>query len=216
MIAEEDKIKHRESHGLRRSKGRLYNIWTHIKCRCLDPKDKHYKNYGGRGIKMCSEWKYSFSTFVNWAEQNGYKPELTIERINVDGNYTPENCKWATRYEQNRNKRDNVFITFNGETLCRADMAKKYGLSNTALKYRLAHGWSLEDALLTKPGERRGNRVFLTFKGITLPFCKMAEHYGLKPTTLKARLKYGWSLEDALTKTVNSFTNKKTKLCSKQ
>ena len=202
MRAEKDKIKHREKHGLRYVEKRLYNIWSHIKCRCFDPKDKYFKNYGGRGINMCDNWKYSFSSFVTWAKQNGYSSELTIERINVDGDYTPGNCRWATRREQNRNKRDNIFLTYNGETLCLSDMANKYGVSYQNLRYRLKKGWSIEAALFTKPKEVTSNHVFLSFNGITLPFCKMAEHFGLKPTTLKARLNYGWSLEDALTKQV--------------
>ncbi len=84
---------------------RLYRIWTSMKTRCTNPKSKTYDYYGGRGIGICSEWMDDFSTFHNWAINNGYAEELTIDRINGDRNYSPDNCRWATWHEQRINQR---------------------------------------------------------------------------------------------------------------
>lgn len=188
----------RESHGGHGS--RLYTIWAHMKSRCLDPDGDCYQHYGGRGISICDEWKDSFAAFSKWARANGYADNLSIDRIDCNGNYEPSNCRWVTQQEQLRNTRRTKLITFGGETLCMKDMARKYGVDPVTLRLRLLRGWSIEDALTKKPGEKRGNRKYITFNGLTLPFNKMAEHFGLKPATLCFRLKQGMTLEEALTK----------------
>lgn len=90
-------------HGLSRS--RLYNIWQAMKTRCYNKNHKFYKDYGGRGIKICKEWQHDFMSFREWAVNNGYKDSLTIDRIDVNGNYEPSNCRWVTMSVQNKNKR---------------------------------------------------------------------------------------------------------------
>lgn len=90
---------------------RLYSIWINMKTRCYNSKATGFQNYGGRGIRVCDEWRNSFKAFYEWSIANGYRDNLTIERISVNGNYEPNNCKWADVYEQASNKRNNVLVS---------------------------------------------------------------------------------------------------------
>lgn len=119
-------------HGMRYSK--LYNTWLNIKNRCYNKNNPHYKNYGERGIVMCKEWSDDFVNFYNWAKESGYQDILTIDRIDNNYNYEPSNCRWVNRKTQNRNKRSNHFITYNGLTLCLTEWAEKIGVNEPALR----------------------------------------------------------------------------------
>ena len=125
-----------------------YSIWRAMKSRCRGLNSVAFKYYGGRGIKICQEWSNNFVTFF---ADMGERPsdKHTLERINNDGDYKPSNCRWATRAEQNRNKRDTRLLTFRGETRCVTDWAKTLGISTGGLFYRLRHNWSIERALTT-------------------------------------------------------------------
>lgn len=103
-----------EHHNMRKSK--LYGVWNSMKNRCYNPNVTRYKNYGGRGIKVCDEWASSFSCFSKWAFESGYKEGLTIDRIDANGNYTPQNCRWVDIKSQQSNRTNNLLIEIDGET----------------------------------------------------------------------------------------------------
>lgn len=105
---------------------RLYTIWCHMRHRCENAWDKAYKYYGNRGISVCDEW-HNYSVFKEWAYKNGYAEHLTLDRIDVNGNYCPENCRWATKKEQNLNKRTTVRIEYNGEIKTESEWADILG-----------------------------------------------------------------------------------------
>lgn len=132
------------------SKTRLYRIWGAMKKRCLNPNVHEYQNYGGRGITVCKEWLEDFCSFREWALQNGYKDHLTIDRIDVNGNYEPSNCRWATRKEQNNNRTTNHYLTFDGKTMNIASWAKEIDIKESILRQRIRDGWTTARAL-TQP-----------------------------------------------------------------
>lgn len=134
------------THG--RSKSRIYHIWFSMKSRCHKVKAPDYSRYGGRGIIVCDEWRNSFQAFYDWAIANGYQEDLSIDRINNNGNYCPENCRWVDSNVQNNNTNRNHYVTYNGETLTIAQWSKKCGISKNTLHSRLTrYGWSIERAL---------------------------------------------------------------------
>lgn len=135
---------------------RLYKILHKIKFRCYNPKYPQYHYYGGRGIKMCQEWLDSFDAFKEWALSNGYDESLSIDRIDVNGDYEPGNCRWATAKQQSRNKRNNIMIFHDGETKCLAEWCEKYNLNYpTILKRIRQHGWDKEKAITTPIRQKR-------------------------------------------------------------
>jgi hypothetical protein len=139
---------HNRTHGESRS-ARLYRIWTGMKTRCDNPSRKAYPQYGGRGISVCSEWANSYEAFRDWALRSGYADDLSIDRIDNNGNYEPANCRWATREQQSNNRRSNRLITANGATKTMAEWARESGIRYTIIYKRLKHGWSEEKAVLT-------------------------------------------------------------------
>lgn len=128
----------------------IYNTYSGMKARCYNIQDQAYNNYGGRGIKMCDEWKNDFMTFHDWAMENGYNDTLTIDRIDVDGNYSPDNCRWATRKQQARNRRSNLNYTINGVTHCLKEWCEIYDINYQLVWDRLKRGWNLLKALTLK------------------------------------------------------------------
>ena len=127
----------------------LYKKWHEMKKRCNNKNCKDFPNYGERGIRVCEEWEHNFQAFYDWSISSGYEDGLTIDRLNVDGNYSPDNCRWATKKEQNNNKRTNHYETYNSETLTLAQFAEKYGISYHKLRNRIRHGWTIEKAIET-------------------------------------------------------------------
>ena len=132
-----------------KNKSRLYDIWRHIIIRCEDHKCRAYPRYGGRGIKICEEWKNDYESFKKWSEDNGYNDTLTIDRIDNNQGYNPSNCRWATRKEQQRNKTNNRLIEYNGETKCIGEWVEILGIRENVLRFRIENGWSIERAFTT-------------------------------------------------------------------
>ena len=119
------------------SGSRLYDIWRGMKKRCRVTSTQSYKHYGAKGIDICDEWHDSYEVFKEWAIKNGYKDDLTIERIDSKGNYNPENCKWADWFEQANNRSNNIRMDYKGEKLTLSQIAKKMNISQQLLQYRL-------------------------------------------------------------------------------
>lgn len=145
-----------------KSRTRLYNIWKMMRKRCNNPNRSDYKYYGGRGIKVCEEWNSpaGYDRFKDWALNNGYKEYLTIDRINPDGDYSPENCRWITMRAQAFNKREFkkemspkemriITLTYKGETLTIGEWAKRLNMDHHILRRRINRGWPTERIIET-------------------------------------------------------------------
>lgn len=182
---------------------RIHNIYHKIKRRCYNEKEPRYKDYGGRGIVMCDEWLNpvdGFDKFVDWAFANGYRDDLTIERIDVNGNYCPENCKWITLKEQGFNQRRTLWVDYKGEHIQLRKLCSRLGKSYDTVHDRVyKRGWNLERAL-SEPSQQEDS------------FLKKCKEHGLNPRTVKDRIeKFGWSEERALnTPTIGRGANKNT------
>lgn len=132
-------MKGNPTHGKRHT--RLYIIWTGMKARCYNENSIEYKRYGFRGISICEEWKNNFEAFYDWAVENGYEEKLTIDRIDVNGNYEPSNCRWSTTLEQGCNKRNNHFLTVDGETKILSQWEREFNIhSSTMSNWLRRHG----------------------------------------------------------------------------
>lgn len=136
-------------HGMHKT--RLNSIWNGMLDRCRRKNNSAYKHYGARGITVCKEWASGFINFYTWAMANGYKDDLSIERVDVNGNYDPSNCRWATKEEQALNKTTSHFITYNGVTKTVTEWARDIGMNyNTLLNRINTYKWPIEKAM-TEP-----------------------------------------------------------------
>lgn len=145
-------IRRNFKHGcsLRGKRDPLHGVWSSIKTRCYNQNAKSYRDYGARGVGMCEAWRESFTAFQDWAVASGYVPrKLTIDRRDSAGNYEPENCRWITRQEQNRNRRVHRMVTAFGETKCAADWGddERCVVRTRTLRERLREGWEPERAI---------------------------------------------------------------------
>lgn len=169
----------KSSHGL--TDHRLYTIWSGMKSRCLNPKQLSYKNYGGKGIKICEEW-LDFQKFYDWAINNGYDDKLTLDRIKSDKDYKPSNCQWATFKEQIDNRIISINITAFGETKNASDWSldERCNCSYWTLLYRIKQEWDSEKAITKKSpkGKDDNFRRYKTFyKFIEQKYPKLIEEY---------------------------------------
>lgn len=135
----------------------LYRSYHDMIDRCTLPTKSNFKHYGGRGIKVCDEWKDEYLTFYEWAIANGYQEGLQLDRIDNDGDYCPGNCRWADKVTQENNKRTNHRIEFNGENHTVTEWARIKGLRKGTILGRIKRGWSIEEVLNAPLGQRRTN-----------------------------------------------------------
>lgn len=169
---------------------RIYQIWSNMKKRCENPKATFYDEYGGRGITFCEKWR----TFEGFYEDmnEGYADELTLDRIDVNGDYTKENCRWVDVKTQMNNMRSNKRVEYEGETYTLSQFAEKFNLDYHLFRSRILRGFSLEKAM--EP-QWIGT---MTYKGETKTVREFAEEYGMSYRQLKKRLMWGWDVERAL------------------
>lgn len=183
----------RTSHGHARvgKRSSEHNIWCKMIERCTKPTDPAFKWYGARGISVCERWR----DYSNFFSDMGPRPSTshTLDRIDCDGNYCPENCRWATWEEQQNNRRNNRIIEINGEALTMAQWSERLGLSDGALRYRLKHGWSGEQLLRPAKSGR-----YLTAHGRTMRLSEWANELGIPKETIAGRLRRGDTAERAL------------------
>lgn len=184
-----------------KSQTRLYRVWRGMKTRCLNSKYPYYSNYGGRGVQVCEEWKNDFQTFYDWAMKNGYnekakRGECTLDRIDNNGNYEPNNCRWTTNKQQSRNRRTNHLLTYKGKTQNIIQWVEETGISRSVFVSRLQNGWNMEKIIKTPVNYLK--EKLITYKGITLNMSEWERKMGLKEKTISRRLKRGWTVEQAI------------------
>lgn len=139
---------------------RIYDIWTGIRSRCFgkNKSNPNYKNYNGRGITLCEEWENDFVSFYNWAISNGYRNDLTIDRIDCNGNYEPSNCRWATKKEQSQNRRVVYKLFYKGKDMLVSDISKITGIKSNTILNRY-HKYGLCDKVFSKNNLKTGENL---------------------------------------------------------
>lgn len=186
---------------------RLYVIWGNMKQRCYNPNNDNYPNYGKKGITICDDWRYSFEKFRDWAKNNGYQDNLTIDRIDGTKGYFPENCRWVTTKVQNNNLSTNRKITYNGETLCVKAWSEKLGIPHQTILDRLDRGYPLE-IVFQKESLRWSSKIkhkrvgtkniIVTFNGKTQSLYDFAKELGINPKIVASRYSRGCPIEKVL------------------
>lgn len=168
---------------------RIFRCYRSMRYRCLYPTCKDYKHYGGRGISICPDWldeENGFINFYTWAMDNGYNDTLTLDRIDVNGNYEPTNCRWADIVTQRNNMRSNIVLTYEGKTMTLKSWSRYLGISYSALCDRYRRGCSVPEILDTHV---RCSRKYVEFNGESKSVHDWAKIFRIKQDTLSARLK---------------------------
>lgn len=173
-----------------------YRTWQGMMSRCNKTNNKMYNDYGGRGIIVCDRWK----NYKNFLDDMGEKPtpEHSIERVDNNKGYCPENVIWATREVQINNTRKNIFFEYQGKTQTLAQWCHELKLPYTTIRRRITLGWSIDNAF-TEPIVNKSAEKTLTFNGVTGNLAELAKAFGVNDVTLSKRLLRGWTLEEALT-----------------
>lgn len=145
------------THGL--SKTRIYRIWKGMRKRCRNPNDSNYPKYGGRGIRVCPEWDSDFLSFYFWAMESGYNDSLSIDRIDNNKGYSPDNCQWSNETKQANNRRSNRLATIDGETHSIIEWSKIYKISTVTIYKRIRQGMSETEAITTPRGVNQWSKT---------------------------------------------------------
>lgn len=189
----------------KKGKDRIRDIFYGMKQRCYNPNCRLYHRYGGRGIKICDEWLNSIDSFVEWSIANNYSDELTIDRINNDGDYSPDNCRWATWKQQENNKSQNVFIEFMGQRKTMMEWCEYFGVDWITFYERYhERGYTFEQAMFM-PKQRIPQRLY-TINGVTKNLFQWCKEYNMEYNRVYKRLIKGYDIETAL-KDENLRTN---------
>lgn len=156
-LRKESNIQKKTIHGMTGTS--IYNTWHSMKARCYNPTDHNYPRYGNRGISVCDEWTNSFESFYEWAISNGYHEGLSIDRIDNDGNYCPDNCRWVTTKVQNNNRGVSINISYDGKIQNLSEWCKDLGLPYMRIWQRLnVYGFTFEEAITEPTHKRSGKR----------------------------------------------------------
>lgn len=180
---------------------RLYGIWADMKKRCYNPNAHAYDRYGGRGITMCDDWKESYESFHNWALSNGYSDRLSIDRINNDSGYSPDNCRWADSKTQGSNRSDNHHIIWNGVDHTLSEWGEILHIDCRTLCSRIKRGWPT-DKVLGEPLAEIHPRRYIVWNGEEHTLAEWSRILGINKNTLFKRFSCGWSVDDAFTKSI--------------
>lgn len=176
---------------------RLYHIWSSMKQRCYNPNSRNYNDYGGKGITICEEWLNSYDSFKKWAFENGYDSnaeqfECTIDRIDFNKGYSPDNCRWVSAQIQNNNKRNVISYEYNGETHTLYEWSVLLNFNCDRARRRLYDGWTFEDAI-TKDHQRIAKTY--TYNGESHTVGEWAEILNTTDKSIYTRLEKGWSID---------------------
>ncbi len=183
-------------HSHKKSASRIYRIWQKMKDRCLNENVPCYERYGGRGITICDEWKENFEAFFKWAMANGYDETLTIDRVDNNKGYFPDNCRWTTNKEQSRNRRSNITVSYEGREMTLIEAAEKSGLPYSSLNARWKRG--IRGKELFKKVATRGKKREVSYNGKIVTLKELSELTGININTLKSRYRAGKRGEDLL------------------
>lgn len=198
------------------SQHRLYRIWQMMRQRCNNENAENYKYYGGRGITVCDEWENDFSLFALWSFANGYNDNLTIDRIESNGNYEPNNCRWISKKEQMNNRSSNTKYTYKGETHTLSEWADIYKINKDTFYTRWSKG-KRGIKLFEPTKSKKENREPIEYNGKTQTARQWSEQYNINYSTLIKRLDSGMDISIALTKPVDKrFRNLKCDDIAKQ
>lgn len=185
---------HSTTHGF--SNSRLESIFFGMKNRCYNKNSPRYKDYGMKGIRICNRWLSNREEFFLWALDNGYNDTLSIDRVDNDGDYCPENCRWVTSKTQANNTSRNRYVTYNGKTMTISQWSDEVNIPYRVLLYRITAGWDMEDAFRLKENRKLH---FIEYRGERKTMAEWSRAFGIPYSRLKQRInKYHWEIERAL------------------